>query len=179
MFKVNVGEELTISFNKEGSWIHQYVFIDFDGDGFTASIAEGSEWAPAGDLVAYSFYNNDSASDESGWNSKGTVITGSNRNTPAVPAFNAPETAGTYRMRIKQDWCNIDPAGDADGKFEDFKANGGQIIDIMLEVTVPTGIQDVNSDSAVKGTYDVHGRKIEQVTAPGLYIVNGKKVLVK
>ncbi|MBR3615051.1 MAG: Ig-like domain-containing protein [Bacteroidaceae bacterium] len=179
LFKVEVGEELTISFNKAGSWIHQYVFIDFDGDGFTASIAEGSEWAPAGDLVAYSFYNNDSASDESGWNSKGTVITGNDRNTPAVPAFNAPETAGTYRMRVKQDWCNIDPAGDADGKFGDFKANGGQIIDVMLEVAVPTGILNVNSDSAVKGTYDVHGRKIEQITTPGLYIVNGKKVLVK
>ena len=178
-FNVQAGEELTISFDKAGEWIHQFVFIDFDGDGFTASIAEGSEWAPAGDLVAYSFYNNDSSSDESGWNSKGTVITGNDRSKPAVPAFNAPETAGVYRMRIKQDWSNIDPAGDADGKFGDFKANGGQIIDVMLEVAVPTGILNVNSDSAVKGTYDIHGRKIEQITAPGLYIVNGKKVLVK
>ena len=179
VFKVEAGEELTISFNKAGSWIHQFVFIDFGGDGFTASIAEGSEWAPAEDLVAYSFYNNNSDSDASGWNSKGTVITGNDRNTPAVPAFNAPEAAGTYRMRIKQDWCNIDPAGDADGKFDDFKANGGQIIDVMLEVAVPTGILNVNSDSTIKGIYDVHGRKIEQITAPGLYIVNGKKVLVK
>jgi len=180
LFKVNVGEELTITFDKAGSWIHQFVFIDFDGDGFTASIAEGSEWAPAGDLVAYSFYNNDSASDESGWNSKGTVITGNDRNTPAVPAFNAPETAGTYRMRVKQDWCNIDPAGDADGKFGDFKANGGQIIDVTLEVIDPTGIESVESENVnVKGTFDLQGRKIEQITAPGLYIVNGKKVLVK
>ena len=180
LFKVNVGEELTITFDKAGEWIHQFVFIDFDGDGFTASIAEGSEWAPAEDLVAYSFYNNDSSSDASGWNSVGTSITGNDRNKPAVPAFNAPETAGTYRMRVKQDWCNIDPAGDADGKFGDFKANGGQIIDVTLEVIDPTGIESVESENVnVKGIFDLQGRKIEQITAPGLYIVNGKKVLVK
>ena len=179
-FTVQAGEELTVTFDKGGTWIHQYVFIDFDGDGFTASIAEGSSWAPAEDLVAYSFYNNNSDSDESGWNSKGTVITGGDRNTPAVPAFNAPETVGTYRMRIKQDWSNIDPAGDADGKFGDFKANGGQIIDVMLKVEYTTGIESVNAENAnVKGIYDLQGRKIEQITAPGLYIVNGKKVLVK
>jgi hypothetical protein len=31
----------------------------------------------------------------------------------------------------------------------------------------------------VKGVYDLTGRKLEQITAPGVYIVNGKKVLVK
>ena len=180
VFQVEAGEELTILFDKAGEWIHQFVFIDFDGDGFTASIAEGSEWAPAEDLVAYSFYNNDSSSDESGWNSKGTVITGNNRSTPAVPAFKAPDAAGTYRMRVKQDWCNIDPAGDADGKFGDFKANGGQIIDVLLEVVASTGIEELEGENVnVKGIFDLQGRKIEQITAPGLYIVNGKKVLVK
>ncbi len=179
-FTVEPGEELAITFNKTGEWIHQFVYIDFDADGFTASIAEGSTWAPAEDLVAYSFYNNDGSSDELGWNSVGTSITGNNRSTPAVPAFTAPEEEGTYRMRIKQDWSNIDPAGDADGKFGDFKANGGQIIDVLLKVAYPTGIENVMGENeAVKGIYDLQGRKIEQITAPGLYIVNGKKVLVK
>ena len=155
------------------------MFIDFDGYGFTSSIAEGSEWAPAEDLVAYSFYNNDAASDESGWNSVGAVVTGNNRNTPEVPAFKAPEAAGTYRMRVKQDWCNIDPAGDADGKFGDFKENGGQIIDVTLEVIYPIGIKEVEGDNGVKGVYDLSGRKLEKVSAPGVYIVNGKKQLVK
>ena len=174
------GETVTATVDAAGSWVHFFVFIDKEGDGFTASIAEGSNWEPAGDLVAYSFYNNGSSSDESGWNSVGNVVTGNNRNKPSIPAFTAPEEAGVYRMRFKQDWCNIDPQGDADGKFGDFKENGGQIIDVLLTVTNSTGISEVKGESGeVKGVYDLTGRKLEQITAPGVYVVNGKKVLVK
>ncbi len=46
--------------------------------------------------------------------------------------------------------------------------------------TVPTGIENVITEGAVvEGIYDITGRKIEAITAPGIYIVNGKKVLVK
>ena len=174
------GETVTATVDAAGSWVHFYVFIDKEGDGFTASIAEGSNWAPAGDLVAYSFYNNDSSSDASGWNSVGSVISGNDRNKPTIPAFTVPTEAGVYRMRFKQDWCSIDPQGDADGKFGDFKANGGQVIDVLLTVTNQTGVEDVKTESGnVKVIYDLQGRKLEQITAPGIYIVNGKKVLVK
>ena len=43
-----------------------------------------------------------------------------------------------------------------------------------------TGIENiVVENAAVKGIFDMQGRKIDAITAPGLYIVNGKKVLVK
>ena len=43
-----------------------------------------------------------------------------------------------------------------------------------------TGIDEVKGESGkVKGVFDMQGRKIDAITAPGLYIVNGKKVLVK
>ena len=173
------GETVTATVDAAGSWVHFFVFIDKEGDGFTASIAEGSNWAPAGDLVAYSFYNNDSSSDESGWNSVGDVVTGNNRNKPSIPAFTVPEEAGVYRMRFKQDWCNIDPQGDADGKFGDFKANGGQIIDVLLTVTNSTGVEEVKTENGeVKAIYDLQGRKVVNPTS-GIYIVNGKKTFIK
>lgn len=43
-----------------------------------------------------------------------------------------------------------------------------------------TGINEVTTENAnVKGIYDLQGRKIDEITKPGLYIVDGKKVLVK
>ena len=43
-----------------------------------------------------------------------------------------------------------------------------------------TGIDEVTGENEeVKVIYDLQGRKINSITKPGLYIVNGKKVLVK
>ena len=42
-----------------------------------------------------------------------------------------------------------------------------------------TGIENVESAKAVKAIFDLTGRRVEAITAPGIYIVNGKKVLVK
>ena len=131
--KAGAGETITLSVSVAGEWMNAYVYIDTDRNGFTADIAD-DRYTPTGDLVSYSFYNNNSSSDESGWNSVGTVITGNSRSNVNLPSFNVPQELGTYRMRIKLDWCNIDPNGDNDGKFGDFKANGGHIIDVTLEV---------------------------------------------
>lgn len=177
-FNAAAGEEVTVAVETAGSWVHFFVYVDQDANGFTAAIAEGSDWQPAGDLVAYSFYNNDSSSDEFGWNSIGDEITGGDRNKPAIPAFKVPATEGKYRMRIKQDWSNIDPSGDIDGKFGDFKANGGQIVDVVLNVVADNGIEAVTTTQGAKAIYDLSGRRVLN-PAKGVYIVNGKKVYVK
>ena len=49
--------------------------------------------------------------------------------------------------------------------------------------THPTGISDVlvdgNGKNDTESIYDLSGRKLEKVSVPGIYIVNGNKVLVK
>ena len=51
---------------------------------------------------------------------------------------------------------------------------------VKVEVVGVTGIIDVIGESnAVKTIFDITGRRIDQITNPGIYIVNGKKVLVK
>ena len=177
-FTVEAGATVKATVAYQGEWMHHAVFIDFDGDGFTSGIEEGSEWKPAGDLVAYAFYNNGGSSDEYGYNSVGTYMSGMDRHVPEIPEFAVPTTPGTYRIRFVQDWCSIDPNGDSDGKFGDFMDNGGQIVDVTLVVTEPTGIENVENVE-VKAIYDLTGRKIETITKAGIYIVNGKKVLVK
>lgn len=43
-----------------------------------------------------------------------------------------------------------------------------------------TGVDKVQTESDVNhATYDLYGRKVNKITTPGLYIVNGKKVWVK
>ena len=43
-----------------------------------------------------------------------------------------------------------------------------------------TGVEEVKTESGeVKAIFDLTGRRVEAITAPGIYIVNGKKVLVK
>ena len=42
-----------------------------------------------------------------------------------------------------------------------------------------TAIENVEVENEVKVIYDLTGRKVEAITAPGIYIVGGKKVLVK
>ena len=42
-----------------------------------------------------------------------------------------------------------------------------------------TGVENVEVANGVKTIFDLSGRKVNEMTAPGIYIVNGKKVLVK
>ena len=42
-----------------------------------------------------------------------------------------------------------------------------------------TAIENVEVENEVKAIYDLTGRRVEEIAAPGIYIVNGKKVLVK
>lgn len=52
-----------------------------------------------------------------------------------------------------------------------------------MEELVPTGILDINADDATvsesqKGIYDITGRRVQKFGNPGLYIINGKKVII-
>ena len=45
--------------------------------------------------------------------------------------------------------------------------------------TGESAIEAINAESGKKAIYDILGRRIEKVTGPGIYIVNGKKVILK
>ena len=77
--------------------------------------------------------------------------------------------AGTYTMFI----FDVYPMGSWEGLNETyvFTFNGSSIT---------SGIEEVKGENGnAKTIYDLTGRKIENITSPGIYIVNGKKVLVK
>ncbi len=42
-----------------------------------------------------------------------------------------------------------------------------------------TAVENVEVEAEAEAIYDLTGRRVEEITVPGIYIVNGKKVLVK
>ena len=70
-------------------------------------------------------------------------------------------------------------AFDAYSAAEGYTANYSNLFRIDA-ADVETGIAEVKGENGnVKAVYDLTGRRVEAVTAPGIYIINGKKVLIK
>ena len=61
-------------------------------------------------------------------------------------------------------------------------ANGPQysaFLSFNFNDGITTDIKDIEKINETPAIYDLQGRKINEITQPGIYIVNGKKVLVK
>lgn len=125
------GEEISSSIVMLGNWMHGYVYIDANKDQ-KFYFKDGSNDLTDTELYSYAYYK--------GVNSKGQSISYPNfGGTIAIPTFTAPTTPGTYCIRFKLDWDNIDPAGrigdngTCTGNNGILK-NGGGIIDMTLKV---------------------------------------------
>ena len=175
-FTVEAGSEVTPSIGYVGEWMHGYVYIDLDNNKQFSFNADGADQTGT-EVVSYSYYKNQ--------NSKGEAVE-NNCNVNPMPAFTAPTTPGTYRIRFKVDWDNIDAGGSvASGNY--ILNNGGGIYDATLEVVEPVtdGISTINAEVAngEAQLFTVDGVQIAKLQK-GLNIVRTadgkvKKVLVK
>mgnify|MGYP004700746623 FL=1 len=175
-FTVEAGSEVTPSIGYVGEWMHGYVYIDLNNDKQFSFNADGADQTGT-EVVSYSYYKEQ--------NSKGEAVA-NNCNVNPMPAFTAPTTPGTYRIRFKVDWDNIDAGGSvASGNY--ILNNGGGIYDATLEVVEPVtdGISTINAEVAngEAQLFTVDGVQIAKLQK-GLNIVRSadgkvKKVLVK
>ena len=175
-FTVEAGSEVTPSIGYVGEWMHGYVYIDLDNNKQFSFNADGADQTGT-EVVSYSYYKDQ--------NSKGESVA-SSCNVNPMPAFTAPTTPGTYRIRFKVDWDNIDAGGSvASGNY--ILNNGGGIYDATLEVVEPVtdGISTINAEVAngEAQLFTVDGVQIAKLQK-GLNIVRTadgkvKKVLVK
>ena len=175
-FTVEAGSEVTPSIGYVGEWMHGYVYIDLDNNKQFSFNADGADQTGT-EVVSYSYYKDK--------NSKGEAVA-SSCNVNPMPAFTAPTTPGTYRIRFKVDWDNIDAGGSvASGNY--ILNNGGGIYDATLEVVEPVtdGISTINAEVAngEAQLFTVDGVQIAKLQK-GLNIVRTadgkvKKVLVK
>ena len=66
------------------------------------------------------------------------------------------------------------------GVFKVTESVSDEMVLPTLYGTQATCIENViTNGEAIESIYDLNGRKIEEITQPGIYIVNGKKVFVK
>ena len=65
------------------------------------------------------------------------------------------------------------------GSLEKYFQQAGLKNPTTYEFTGTTGVEKVEISNEKEEIYDLTGRRVENITAPGIYIVNGKKVLVK
>jgi hypothetical protein len=64
-------------------------------------------------------------------------------------------------------------------RFSCYKS-GQKPVNIYAKSPVATGVEEVKSENGeVETIYDLAGRKVKETSVPGIYIVGGKKVLVK
>ena len=175
-FTVEAGSEVTPSIGYVGEWMHGYVYIDLDNNKQFSFNADGADQTGT-EVVSYSYYKDQ--------NSKGEDVE-SSCNVNPMPAFTAPTTPGTYRIRFKVDWDNID-AGGSVVSGNNILNNGGGIYDATLEVVEPVtdGISTINAEVAngEAQLFTVDGVQIAKLQK-GLNIVRTadgkvKKVLVK
>ncbi|MBQ8695424.1 MAG: calycin-like domain-containing protein [Bacteroidaceae bacterium] len=61
----------------------------------------------------------------------------------------------------------------------DMTATLNQVINVKFGNKDVTGIEQIAGEMGEKVVFDLTGRRVEAITAPGIYIVNGKKVIVK
>lgn len=84
-------------------------------------------------------------------------------------ALNLADNADNYKKQIK-----------ISGSLETYFKVAGLKSITEYEFTGVTTIESIeHSTVAQKAIYDLTGRRIESITKPGIYIVNGKKVLIK
>lgn len=76
----------------------------------------------------------------------------------------------TGKMTEYKLYCNIDI---------DMTAMLDQTINVKFGQEDLAGIEGITAENGADVIYDITGRRIETVTAAGIYIVNGKKTLVK
>ena len=173
-FTVEAGSEVTPSIGYVGEWMHGYVYIDLNNDKQFSFNADGADQTGT-EVVSYSYYKDQ--------NSKGEAVA-SSCNVNPMPAFTAPTEPGTYRIRFKVDWDNID-AGGSVVSGNHILNNGGGIYDATLEVVEPVvdGISTIEAEAAGAQLFTVDGVQIAKLQK-GLNIVRSadgkvKKVLVK
>ena len=134
VFEVKSGETVTPLIAINGSWMHGYVYVDWNNNKqFDVNITGDGPYVKedGNELMCWSLYDK-GGNGNSGWNSAGLNISG---DVLAPGSFRVPEgleVGSTYRMRYAVMWNCIDPTG---ASYANYISDGASIIDVTLKIS--------------------------------------------
>ncbi len=202
IIKTKAGATINASTEWNFSWMHAYVYIDYNKDK-TFDITLNADGENEGELVSYTYFA-EIESAKVGKNSLGETKGEAVGASGPLPRFILPKNLpeGDYRIRFKIDWNSLDPCGRLDATGNHIDSNGGTIVDFTLRIesgdvavkdvqdapkTTFTGVTGgimVQGQDCTADIYDGQGRLIIKKTvtngsfvslSAGFYIVrNGK-----
>lgn len=152
VFLAKAGETLSFIPGFGGTWMHSYLYIDRDNNGqFEPNLTvSGNKYVlnSNSELVSWSILSVNGSS--SGYNTIGEKWDLSSYSNIDLPDYTLPAdmAPGMYRMRLKIDWNNQDPAGSGT-----ILNDGGYFADMLLAVSdgsdVNVSVTDVENGSIV------------------------------
>lgn len=152
------GATVNVTANYVGSWMHGYLWIDYNQDyQFSYELNSSDLPTASSELVGFSNYNSNPDGGGTWHNSNGTTLSNGGSGTPnAGFSFVVPEDlpAGEYRARYIVDYNILDPTPQPSRTKNTLEANGGMIADFTIRVTAPTKFT-VSIASAEHGTIKV------------------------
>lgn len=107
------GQVVKPNIHYTGTWMHSYVYIDYNQDG---------QFQTDGELVSYSFLDKKNSKGQTNLNPGSSLQS---------PEFTIPKDAkpGVYRLRVKVDYNTADAMGHAE-----LEKNGGGFVDFLLNI---------------------------------------------
>ena len=171
-------------------------------DGETGDKTTFSQWTSEnGVKIISADANNVEVASMKHYNNQFQIIFNENVSTPIKYTITAPEGYSLTEMKVQNStkshnaWVDYDLRSYiltnksteetitfTEGKnlFEAYGQVGFKIYITSLTITkdVPSSISEVEAETE-QTIYDLTGRRVETITERGIYVVNGKKVLVK
>lgn len=152
------GSTVKVTANYVGSWMHGYLWIDYNKDyQFTYELDSNNLPTASSELVGFSNYSTNPNNSGTWHNSNGNTTSGGGGGTPnAGFSFVVPENlpAGEYRARYIVDYNILDPTPQPTRSDNTLEKNGGMVADFTIRVTAPTKYT-VTIASAEHGTIKV------------------------
>ncbi len=116
-------------------------------------------------------------------------LAASSNSSNYVKTVSTLDANGSWAITINDGEATITSQGDktrntlqynvSSPRFSCYKS-GQKAVNIYAKSPVASGIEEVKTENGeVKGIFDLAGRRLDAITAPGIYIIDGHKVLVK